>query len=119
MTDLISRQAAIDAVRSYYDEEYALTDSIEELIEKLPSAGPSLDEWCTDCKEYDQEKHNCPRFNRVIRKALTEAEPVRKGRWEWIGGYGYQYRCSECIMCAERRTKYCPSCGAKMEEVSE
>lgn len=38
MADLIDRQAAIDAVRSYYDEQYALCDSIEELIEKLPSA---------------------------------------------------------------------------------
>lgn len=38
--DLISREAAIDAVRTYYDDEYALADSIEELIEKLPSAQP-------------------------------------------------------------------------------
>lgn len=28
------------------------------------------DEWCTDCKEYDKEKHCCPRFNRVIRTAM-------------------------------------------------
>lgn len=40
MSDLISRQAAVDAVRTYYDDEYALADSIEELIEKLPSAQP-------------------------------------------------------------------------------
>ncbi len=32
-----------------------------------------LDEWCTDCKEYDQEHHNCPRFNRVIRTALQDS----------------------------------------------
>lgn len=31
-----------------------------------------LDEWCTDCKEYDQEKHCCPRFNRVIRRTVEE-----------------------------------------------
>lgn len=31
------------------------------------------DEWCTDCKEYDHEKHYCPRFNRVIRTTLNEA----------------------------------------------
>lgn len=30
------------------------------------------DEWCTDCKEYDQEKHCCPRWNRVIRQTLSE-----------------------------------------------
>lgn len=39
--DTISRAAAIDAVRTYYDDEYALADSIEELIEKLPSAQPT------------------------------------------------------------------------------
>ena len=44
---------------------------------------------------------------------------VQHGRWEWIGGYGYQYRCSECIRCVEHRTKYCPHCGAKMDKVSE
>ena len=32
--------------------------------------GEQLDEWCTDCKEYDTEKKCCPRFNRVIREAM-------------------------------------------------
>lgn len=32
----------------------------------------NFDEWCTDCKEYDHEKHCCPRFNRVIQNALEE-----------------------------------------------
>ena len=36
-----------------------------------------LDEWCTDCKEYDKEHHNCPRFNRVIREALKEVKGER------------------------------------------
>lgn len=34
---------------------------------------PVMDEWCTDCREYDREKHCCPRFNRVIRSALDVA----------------------------------------------
>lgn len=55
----------------------------------------------------------------ALKEALNRVptvEPVKHGRWEWIGGYGPQYRCSECIMCAERRTKYCPYCGAKMDK---
>jgi len=32
----------------------------------------ALDEWCTDCKEYDKEKHCCPRFTKVIRETLKE-----------------------------------------------
>lgn len=50
-----------------------------------------------------------------LTQAIAESEPVKHGRWEWIGGYGYQYRCSECFLCAEHRTKYCPNCGAKMD----
>jgi hypothetical protein len=41
------------------------------------SAQPDLNQWCTDCKEYDKEKHHCPRFNRVIREALKDAKPER------------------------------------------
>lgn len=55
-----------------------------------------------------------PAIAEVINVLLMDAQEVRHGRWEWIGGYGYQYRCSECIRCAERRTKYCPHCGAYM-----
>lgn len=43
-----------------------------ELIDDQPTADPGLDEWCTDCKEYDKERHRCPRFNRVILEILTE-----------------------------------------------
>ena len=50
-------------------------------------------------------------------KAIPAADVVERkvGKWEFIGGYGYQYRCSVCITCAERKEKYCPHCGAKME----
>ncbi len=53
---------------------------IEHEIRKLPSAQPDpcYDEWCTDCKEYDQDRHSCPRWNKVIRKTLEDA-----GR-QWI-----------------------------------
>ena len=84
MSDLISRQAAIDAIerlqmpimRSQDNaEQFKFTGMAEarEAIIGLPSAQPALDEWCTDCKEYDQERHCCPRWNRVIRTALDDA----------------------------------------------
>ena len=44
-------------------------------IKALTSAQPELDEWCTDCKEYDQEQHCCPRWNKVIRETLKDAQP--------------------------------------------
>ena len=38
----------------------------------------NMDEWCTDCKEYDHERHCCPRFNRVIRETVDE---VKSNQW--------------------------------------
>ena len=55
----------------------------------------------------------------IVNGKLVDVQEVRHGHWEFIGGYGYQYRCSVCVTCAERKTKFCPYCGAKMDEVGE
>lgn len=82
--DLISRQAAIDHWRIIIDAtsmdnryDMGFVDGLEFCISHLstmPSVQPQrkTDEWCTDCQEYDSEKHCCPRFNRVIRQTLSE-----------------------------------------------
>ena len=64
------RDSLIVAVRKAFESLEQFGNS-----EPLPSAQPDLDEWCTDCKEYDKEKHHCPRFNRVIREALKDTQP--------------------------------------------
>ena len=52
------------------------TGGIEKAIDEMPTVEPErkMDEWCTDCKEYDQEKYCCPRFNRVIRETVKEIQ---------------------------------------------
>lgn len=48
---------------------------IMEYIDELPVTPQpkyNTSEWCHDCKEYDHGKHCCPRYNRVIRKAVEE-----------------------------------------------
>lgn len=71
MDDLISRQALL----AEYDRLHVGEPGrARKMIEDAPSAQPDLNEWCTDCKEYDKETHHCPRFNRVIREALKDAE---------------------------------------------
>ena len=66
------------------DKEYPFeTDICVSLlteIEEAPTIEPeySMDEWCTDCTEYDQERHCCPRFNRVIRETVDE---VKANQW--------------------------------------
>lgn len=84
MDDLISRQAALDAIRNitevYINNLPTLIDkaSVQTELMMLPSEHPELDEWCDDCKEYDQERHCCPRFSRVIKAALEESERIQK-----------------------------------------
>lgn len=126
--DLIYRQQAIDALCSECQGQCIPCDSYPcrevEAINALPSAQPDLDEWCTDCKEYDSEKHCCPRFNKVIRQAMKDAQPERKkGKWirhdEVKNVYGGI--CIECPECGEKYVvqyiedeKYCRNCGADM-----
>ena len=90
--DLIDRQAAIEAILSRtncksvrdlyeYNAEHDLhmmwtggiVDAIDMVI-GVPAAEPGIDEWCTDCSEYDHERHCCPRWNRVIRETLKDAQ---------------------------------------------
>lgn len=137
MNDLISRQAAIKAIEDLKDCYNGFSDTYDKaciigVLEEVPSAQPeySTDEWCTDCKEYDHERKCCPRFNRVIRTTLQEAQ--RTGRWIkhevklFNGCHTGRYfdECSECgklttewrKVTEYHRWNFCPHCGARMEE---
>lgn len=37
---------------------------------------------CTDCNEYNQEKHYCPKFCDVIRETTKEMQELYKGEHE-------------------------------------
>lgn len=94
-------------------------------------------EWCTDCKEYDHEKHCCPRFNRVIKDTVDEvkqnAQPMRK--WIEFDSSEDKYDVIKCPCCKHIFTvdsyhwtdigfikddfKFCPNCGANMREGGE
>lgn len=53
------------------------------------------------------------RVQNLERKTASAIDAV-PGEWQWISAYSF-YRCSECYEIAERRTPYCPNCGAKMD----
>ena len=72
---------------------------MKQWLEHLPSAQPDIDEWCTDCKEYDSERHCCPRYNRVIREAVKEAKEERVRCKDC-----QEFDCYGCEWKAERRT---------------
>ena len=85
---------------------------------------PQTFKWCTDCREYDQEKHCCHRWSKVIRDTVEEMKQEPKmGRWianaPQYDMLNPQYICSECGNAHTRTTPYCEMCGAKMVEPQE
>ena len=89
--ELISKKAAIDAVRSFYDESDVGVKSIEERIEDLPAAQPMIGKWVWSSSTYDRTPCEM-RFwcDQCHHEVITHNAPP----WE----------------------KYCPNCGAKMKE---
>ena len=86
MSDLISRQAAIDELdKGAWGVEWDKTLA-KTMIESLPSAQPDdrmLHESCTDCPLYDKDRHSCPRFNKVIPVTLRELQSAQQEQ-RWI-----------------------------------
>lgn len=56
-----------------------------------------------------------------LKSAQVDAEPIRHGNWEYVyrDNVPYAFKCSECGEMTIVDGKYCPNCGAKMEEVEE
>ena len=139
--DLISRQAAIDLVRdvcnavmsgceSWYDPEtedevYKDIREVDDILKCNKEVRialrnmPSAQQDCTECEEYDQTTHSCPRYCDVIRKTLEEAKQERTGRW-----IEYDNSHCECPFCHVEWSyfdnevecfNYCPNCGARLE----
>ena len=97
MSDLIERQAAIDAL------------------------GEEPEVWVEN-NEYEQGLNNQWHYDVNALKAVPSAQPAqKKGKWRHYEGY---LTCSECgteydddIMthCGDDVPKFCPNCGAKMD----
>lgn len=92
-------------------------------------------EWCTDCKEYDQEKHCCHRFSKIINQTVEEVRGTTAiGEWCKVHGLVTPggdpvWRCSNCgkgihvfgvehhsygADIADNQWVACPNCGAIM-----
>lgn len=135
MCDLISRQAAIDALdKRFVSIPMEQTTEILLLrrdLRNLPSAQPEIQsEPCEDAvsrqmliRHYDSGdfKHIMLLSRNTLLdyiKHMPSVSPKQKiGEWR-INSDGYYPYCSECKEEPKNRetTKYCPNCGAKMEE---
>lgn len=98
------------------------------LIDNAPTVIPDNDifEWCTDCKEYDQEKHCCHRWSSKIREAAEEIKQYKldelrpQGEWQVNDNLGECiYTCSNCGEISCCKGNFCPDCGADMREEIE
>lgn len=72
MTRLIDEEEAFKVLSAYYKHRTPMQDSaLHDALSRVPSAD-LVNEWCTDCKEYDQTRHCCHRFTKVIRQTQEE-----------------------------------------------
>lgn len=75
------KQAVLDELWGAFvncplDSDRWVIDDIRQRVERLPVSEQEEFEWCTDCKEYDPEKHCCHRFAKVIRRTVEEMKIV-------------------------------------------
>ena len=81
-------QEKLNAVMREYEIEIpsdAVAYCIEQVYDRLETF-----EFCdgeTPCKEYDQEKHCCHRWTKVIRDTLNHMPKRKKGHWVEVYGY--------------------------------
>jgi len=108
MSDLISRQAAIDAMETW--DKFGC-DPDGKLV------------------RYDDDKHYIPyvHYEDMVHaiKHLPSAQPERKtGHWIKTARWGRVYYCDQCrnyldfdgVNAGRGSANFCPNCGAKMNE---
>ena len=96
---------------------------IKELIEQLNarglSNGSSLGYHCGLFDEAATALSTLQAENNKLRAELEKVKAERNGRWIMHDNpiLGLTCECSECHIETCGNTKYCPACGAKMDEV--
>ena len=107
MDDVIRRQSVLDAITAsinqygsrYTAEQLNMWGLFAQMVKEMSSAESESFEWCTDCKEYDQEAHCCHRWSKMIRKTVEEMQVVR---------------CKDCKYAEyidDVQTLWCTECG--------
>ena len=97
MSDLISRQAALDIVFDFAEAPHNMYQKIRELPTIEPKPSHDWNGWENGCgRTYDVE----PKHGKWNDHTCTN----------WHG-----WHCSVCDYETQRKTRYCPNCGARMD----
>jgi hypothetical protein len=102
MSDLISKQAAVDAIL-----DVTLYDNVKSLRAYIAKSR-SEDTW----------------FGGVL-QAINAVQDIRpeperpRGKWIKKSASYYGWMCTECETWEKERTHFCPNCGARMEAEDE
>lgn len=115
MNDLISRQAAIDALwKALYEYE----DKAEKQFQESDEL--NVGDWILH-RVFVQ---NMSDIDRQTILDLPAIDPVKHGKWEKISDRNYKCMCCNAWWSVDRDStmkdfKHCPSCGAQMEMIEE
>ena len=77
-----------------------------------------------DADEFFKDFCESEPYEHISHEYDIDAEPIRHGKWIWEEQV---YKCSECshkaygniLECMDGTYKFCPVCGARMEETDE
>ena len=126
----MTRLIDADALKKVLIEEYEAREHYSgeimlKVIDNAPTVIPDNDifEWCTDCKEYDQEKHCCHRWSSKIRETAEEIKQCKLEELRPQGRWISDYRTCKCSVCNFTTVidtyNFCPNCGADMRGKEE
>lgn len=129
--DAISRAETVQFLENHSNDfedvkvrmAFKAASSLVNNPQNLPTVQPKYNtsEWCTDCGEYNKEKHCCPRFNSVIRKIVEEMKQSETAYWIPTKDK-YWWECSNCGRVIYSQTgrlelhRFCDRCGRRMVE---
>ena len=100
------------AKTALYGEVAKLEELARNRYLETPSNSPAYLRYTAQMQERTALKHLIADF------PAANVEPVRHGRWI-PAGVNYYTRISQCTNCCAKydfRSKYCPNCGARMDE---
>ena len=106
--DLISRQAAIEAIK---EDKIDLTNP--NVVAVFKATG--------DFEKVETQVMTCDRHIEILKDLPSER---KRGKWEItnLGAVGVFDSCSECKRVVKHKApfyNYCPNCGADMREVDD